>query len=266
VTLSFKGFSEIAEMETPTPTSANLLFDVPPGTEDGDILVVVATVTGTTDDVPGWCYLFYEDGTVVSHEDGYGPYVSNGYAGHTQGLFATDGVHQSGHGQLRVSFAPGGLAIDPDSAYAVLLAFGGSDRMSEFHDFERDDYDWQTDEYLNTACRQNTDRALHWVHALMSEGPPQDDVHVDGDHTLLPVRGHYLISWDYSFNIALGGPVTPGWGDYAHWYHTDGTAPFNNYKVIVFGLPPTLEELPATATDAAGAVGSGRLPIRTVVS
>lgn len=264
----FRGFSEIAEMQTPTPTSAYLLFDVPPGTEEGDVLVVIATTTGatSTDNAPGWCYLDYEDGTDVAIEDGYGPSVQSQFSGLAQTVIATDGVHQSGHGRLRASFAPTGIDIQPDMTYGVLLAFGGADPMSTTYDFDYSNYEWQTDDYVNTACRQVAERSLHWVHVFMSEGPPRSDVRVDDNHTLLPVRGYYQVDYvEYSFSIALGGPLAPS-DDLAQWYEATGTNPFHNYKWIVVGLPPILEALPVTATDAAGAVGSGRLPVRTVVS
>lgn len=249
MTVTFRGVAEPDEVQQPTANSARFFFEVPTEAEDGDVLVVVASVTGRADDAPQWNVLSYEDTTLVVGGNSRDAYVLTSSTPTWEGLFASDGIHESGHGRLVVEFAPQGVPVDPLTAHAVLLVYGGVEGISATWNSDSYRYDGDTRDIITTYNNYAPERALQWIHVLQSHGPDPGDVTV-GD-------AQPIVEFSYAFGVTAGG-VAPS-GDAVNWQTTDEL--FDHYKWIVFGLTPILGVLDATEMDVAGAVGSGRYPV-----
>lgn len=250
MTVTLRGVAEPDEVQQPTANSVRIFFEVPMETEDGDVLVVVASVTGRADDAPQWSVLSYEDTTLVVGGNSRDAYVLTTSTPTWEGLFASDGIHESGHGRLVVEFAPQGVSVDPLTAHAVLLVYGGVEGISATWNYDSYRYDGDTRDIITTYCNETPEQALQWIHVLQALGPGLGDVTVGDAQSLVAFSAP-------GFGVTAGG-VAPS-GDAVTWQTTDEL--FDHYKWIVFGLTPILDVLDATEMDVAGAVGSGRYPV-----
>lgn len=233
------------------PDGRTHAFVMPEGTTEGDRFVVIGHARAASFGAPSWLYVTYEDtstvhGTQIGRQYPYSIYGS-------RSLLANEGFYESGHGRLLVNFAPADYAVTTPMGM-VLLAYSGMDGMSGI--WASGVPGWIGVSTITTRCFDPAERLAWWTHVLM---PDVDEswLVIEGGERIIPDGGPD--GWSVVGNgpDVTGPPVT--------WTLPSEFDPFGehmNAKWIVFGMLPTLDPLNPTANDVAGAIGSGRFPVR----
>jgi len=222
---------------------------MPPDVQDGDLFLVWAYAEGTAYGSPSWLYMTYDDGT--SPSDGFGEYgYSNPVAygqNHTV-LIVDAGTFDAERGRhIKIQVAPVDINLMP-SQYVQMVVFAGAEKVALNWETGGQPDDNDVSE-MATQCRYAAERSAWWIHLAFWWATPLEEVEMTG--------GRYLA---LDTRIAESG-VAPI-GTPINWRVTEEGHYLSGYVWIVAGLLPVLDLLTPQANDVAGAVGSGRYPIR----